>query len=140
MLSPKSRNPLIIVLLFWRTIQQLAAIYFSLWRAILRWYRPLDALKVSLKWQALGFLQGFSLTFCHTCLLKHLCTCTSLYYCSYQYSVQWDDLWDVKMIKISADWIMINIRRIKIVLQKDRKGTLLSLSGENELLLVGLEN
>ena len=65
---------------------------------------------------------------------------TSLYYCSYQYSVQWDDLCDVKMIKISADWIMINIRRIKIVLQKDRKGTLLSLSSENELLLVGLEN
>lgn len=44
------------------------------------------------------------------------------------------------MIRISADWIMINIRRIKIVLQKDRKGTLLSLSGENELRLVGLEN
>lgn len=44
------------------------------------------------------------------------------------------------MIRISAvtgDYD--NIRRIKIVLAKDRKGTLLSLSGENELP-VGLEN
>ena len=102
---------------FWRKIVQLAEIFFFTlegYSQVVQTPRYLETSpEMAGSWIFIRFLSHLLL---HISPKASVVFATSFsYYCSYQYSVQWDDLWDVKMIKISAE---IDSMKIKIVLQK----------------------